>query len=78
VFLTSAPVGGEWLASLARVCIYIYIYIYINKLTPWPEPASEPYRPRDRRLSAKSGPTFADRECHVVSADPGAATFSFK
>jgi hypothetical protein len=38
-----------------------------NKKTPWPESASELYRPSDRRLSAKLVPTFADRVCHVVS-----------
>jgi hypothetical protein len=37
------------------------------KKTPWPEPASELYRPSDRRLSAKLVLTFADRGCHVVS-----------
>jgi hypothetical protein len=31
-----------------------------NKL-PWPESASELYRPGDRHLSAKLVPTFADR-----------------
>jgi hypothetical protein len=35
--------------------------------TPWPESASELYRPNDRRLSAKLVPTFTDRGCHVVS-----------
>jgi hypothetical protein len=35
--------------------------------TPWPESASELYRPRDRLLSAKLVPTFADMGCHVVS-----------
>jgi hypothetical protein len=39
--------------------------------TPWPEPASELYRPSERRLSAKLVPTFADRWCHVVNVtDP--------
>jgi hypothetical protein len=39
--------------------------------TPWPESASDLYRPSDRRLSAKLVPTFADRENHVVSlTDP--------
>jgi CBS-domain-containing membrane protein len=39
--------------------------------TPWPEPASELYRPSDSSLSAKLVPTFADRGCHVVSVtDP--------
>jgi hypothetical protein len=42
-----------------------------TKQTPWPESASELYRPSDRRLSAKRLPTFADKECHVVSVtDP--------
>jgi hypothetical protein len=35
--------------------------------TPWPESASELYRPSDRRLSTKLVPTFADRGCHLVS-----------
>jgi hypothetical protein len=41
------------------------------KQTPWPEPASELHRSRDRRLSAKLVPTFANRGSHVVSVtDP--------
>jgi hypothetical protein len=40
---------------------------YNKTRTPWPESASELYGPRDRRLSAKLVPTFADRGCHVVS-----------
>jgi hypothetical protein len=36
--------------------------------TPWPQSASELYRPSDRRLSAKLVATFADRGCRVVSA----------
>jgi hypothetical protein len=39
--------------------------------TPWPESASELFRPSDRRLSAKFVPNFADRGCHVISVtDP--------
>jgi hypothetical protein len=39
--------------------------------TPWPESASELYRPSDRCLSAKLVPTFADRGYRVVSTtDP--------
>jgi hypothetical protein len=34
-------------------------------LTPWPESASEQYRPSDRHLSVKFVPTFTDRGCHV-------------
>jgi CBS-domain-containing membrane protein len=44
--------------------------IIINS-TPWPESASELYRPSDRRLAMKLVPDFADRGCHVVSVtDP--------
>jgi CBS-domain-containing membrane protein len=43
----------------------------MKKKTPWPESASELYRPSDRRLSEKLVPTFADRGCHVVNVtDP--------
>jgi hypothetical protein len=38
------------------------------KKIPWPESASELYRPSDRCLSAKLVPTFADRRCNVVNA----------
>jgi hypothetical protein len=42
-----------------------------KKSTPWPETASELYRPSDRRLSAKLVPTSADRGCNVISVtDP--------
>jgi CBS-domain-containing membrane protein len=41
------------------------------KQTPWSESASQLYQPRYRRLSMKLVPTFADRECHVISVmDP--------
>jgi hypothetical protein len=46
--------------------------------SPWPEYASELYRPRDRHLSAKLVPTFADRGCHVVSVtDPYSLNLGF-
>jgi hypothetical protein len=35
--------------------------------SPWPESASELYRPSYRRLSSKFVPIFPDRERHVVS-----------
>jgi hypothetical protein len=42
-----------------------------NKKAPWPESASEVYRPSDLRLLAKLVPTFADTGFHVVSVtDP--------
>jgi hypothetical protein len=37
------------------------------KKTPWPESASELYRPSDRRLLAKLVSSFADRGCDVVN-----------
>jgi hypothetical protein len=36
------------------------------KRTPWPESASELYRPSNRRLSAKLVPPFADRGVFVL------------
>jgi hypothetical protein len=48
------------------------------KKTPWPESATEQYRPSDRRLSAKLVPTFVDRGCHVVSVtDPYGRNLGF-
>jgi hypothetical protein len=44
---------------------------YTLNLTPWPESASELYRPSDRRLSSKLVQTIVVRECQVVSVtDP--------
>jgi hypothetical protein len=41
------------------------------KRNPWLESPSELHRPSDCRMSAKLVPTFADRECHVVTlTDP--------
>jgi hypothetical protein len=52
-----------------NVLIYVSIEVLLNDLTktPWPESASELYRPSDRSLSVKLVPTFADRGCLVVS-----------
>jgi hypothetical protein len=45
--------------------------ITTNKETPWPESASELYRPSDRRLSAKLVATFADKGYRmVIVTDP--------
>jgi hypothetical protein len=41
---------------------------YRKKHTPWPESASELYRPSDRCFSAKSLPTLLVEECRVVGA----------
>jgi hypothetical protein len=50
----------------------------IKKQTPWPDSASEPYRPSDRRLSAKLKLTFVYRGCHVVSlTDPYGRNLGF-
>jgi hypothetical protein len=46
--------------------------------SPWPESASELYRPSDRRLSAKLVPTYDDRGCYVVSVtDPNGRILGF-
>jgi hypothetical protein len=61
--------------------IYYYYYYYLIELqmdfypltvvlllkTPWPESASELYRPSNSRLSTTLVLTFADRRGHVVS-----------
>jgi hypothetical protein len=50
---------------------FISLKVKQNKQTPWSESASELHRPSDRRLSAKSLPTFADRGRYVVTVtDP--------
>jgi hypothetical protein len=52
---------------------------YRPTISPWPESVSELYRPSDRRLLAKSVPTFADRGCHVVSVtDPYGRIFGYR
>jgi hypothetical protein len=38
-----------------------FLFQVTKTKTPWPESASELYRPNDRRLSAKLVPTFVDR-----------------
>jgi hypothetical protein len=49
-----------------------------EKKTPWPQSASELYRPSHRHLLAKLVPTFADRGCRVVSAtDPHGRILGF-
>jgi hypothetical protein len=39
----------------------VCLQVLITKQTPWPESASELYRPSDRRMSAKLVSTFTDR-----------------
>jgi hypothetical protein len=54
--------------SRQRTVVYLR---KLTKLTPWPQSASELYRPSNRRLLAKLLLTSADRGCHVVSVtDP--------
>jgi hypothetical protein len=48
----------------------------VIKKTPWPQSASELYRPSDRSLSTKLVPTFVDRRCRVVSGRISTAVFS--
>jgi hypothetical protein len=59
--VTKSPLSTglfHWIANKATALI---IKEKLKKKTPWPESASELYQPRDRRLSAKLLPTFADR-----------------
>jgi hypothetical protein len=76
--------------SLLEYCSYLPYPVHYSNLrakliisfhgfnTPWPESASELYRPSDRRLLAKLVPTFADRRCHVVSVtDPHGRILAF-
>jgi hypothetical protein len=74
-----------------RLFIYThFIYLFIRHRliqttslslllkTPWPDSASEWYRPSDRRLSAKLVSTFAFRGCRMVSAtDPHGRILGF-
>jgi hypothetical protein len=63
-------------SSNAVVVVVVPVVVIHNfgrciKKNPWPESASEVYRPSDRRFPAKLVPTFTDRRCHVVSVtDP--------
>jgi hypothetical protein len=51
---------------------------FLEIITPWPESASELYRPSDRSTSEKLVPTLADRGCHVVSVtDPHGRILGF-
>jgi hypothetical protein len=60
--------------SFWNITLHLMHFLYLNmniKETPWPQSASELYRPSGSLLSAKLVPTFADGECRVVSAtDP--------
>jgi hypothetical protein len=50
-----------------------------HNLTLWPHSVIKLYRLSDRRLLAKLVPTFADRECHVVSVtDPYGCNLGFR
>jgi hypothetical protein len=46
---------------------FSYSCTMLKNLTPWPQSASELYRPRDHCLSTKLVPTFANRGCNMVS-----------
>jgi hypothetical protein len=53
-------------------------YAAQRKQTPWPQSASELYRPSDRRMSVKLVPTFSDRGCRVISTtDPHCRILTF-
>jgi hypothetical protein len=46
---------------LTLTLVIRHLFPVSSKKTPWPESASELYRPSDHRLSAKLVPTFANR-----------------
>jgi hypothetical protein len=48
-----------------------FVQVFFGEISPWPESASEQYRPSNCLLSAKLMPTFEDRRYRVVSVtDP--------
>jgi hypothetical protein len=51
-------------------------FFQYKKKTPWSESANELYRPRNRRLSAKWLPTFADREVTRGQREGSLRTYS--
>jgi hypothetical protein len=71
--------------SSTRRYLFWYDKAYMTTATleeahkaPWPESASEQYRPSDRPLSAKLVPTFAARGSYVVNTmDPRGRILGF-
>jgi hypothetical protein len=59
------------LVNLSRGLSSDLWYHVVSNWTPYPQSASEQYRPNDRRLSAKLLPTFSEIGCRVISTtDP--------
>jgi hypothetical protein len=74
--------AGYIISFLATIKLSIFFCLYRlpskNTELHGLSPASELYRPSNRRLSAKWLPTFADRGCHVVSVtDPYGRILAF-
>jgi hypothetical protein len=65
-FLIVKPCRSEVSQPFARA-YHLHLHTHTHTHTPWPESASELYRPSYRRLSAKLVPTFADIRCHLAS-----------
>jgi hypothetical protein len=66
--LTSPTSGGHSVGivrSRTETVEFIFIFVLYYIKNPRPESANQLYRPRERRLSAKLVPTFADRGYHV-------------
>jgi hypothetical protein len=56
----------------------VFKVLHTHTDTPWPESASEIYRPSHRRLTTKLVPTLTDRGCQVVSVmDPSGRILGF-
>jgi hypothetical protein len=58
--------SGACTATYRICCALWFSKSRQSKQTPWPETASELYRPGDRRMSAELVPNFAYKGCHVV------------
>jgi hypothetical protein len=59
---TPAPLACLKLQPYHLISLFRENVFRVLLLTPWPESASELYRPSYRRLSAKLMETFAERE----------------
>jgi hypothetical protein len=68
-FPISAEVKETWVYTSTPPYVFTAHWLVTSVLwlyfegTPWPESASELYRPSERRLSTKLVLTFADRRC---------------
>jgi hypothetical protein len=69
---------SDWIYLLTHQASFVLYYNLscLKIITPWLESASELYRPRDRRLSAKLVPTVVDRGVSSGQHDGSLRTYS--